>query len=34
MHAILTMLFNFGVEQGYLEQNPMKVKRAKKNQGS
>ena len=33
MHAILMMVFNFAVDQGYLEQNPMRVKRVKKIKG-
>ena len=33
MHAILTMVFNFAVDQGYLEQNPMRLKRVKKIKG-
>lgn len=33
MHAILTMVFNFAVGQGYMEQNPMCVKRVKKIKG-
>lgn len=33
MHAILTMVFNFAVDQGFLEQNPMRVKRVKKIKG-
>ena len=33
MHAILMMVFNFAVDQGYLEQNPMRLKRVKKIKG-
>ena len=33
MHAIMTMVFNFAVEQGYLEQSPMRVKKVKKIKG-